>query len=195
MNSPLSSSLSNPLTCRLGIVCTSIGHQIWKILSLCSIYFLLSLWDTYESTFSNSTQVNLCCVIPVSITDAVIYFWIFQCLFRTIQELSEKKQSGKLIVFTRLRNILISVIVLSSLYNLSFSYIFLKRLEELWKVQWFFYQGVWCCFYFFIICSITVGSFKPLLIYRYCGHQMNDLWTMPIITRLLLTKITWNMQL
>ena len=47
--------------------------------------------------------------------DAFIYFWIFQSLMDTMDELTEKKQQAKLDIFTKLRNLLVvSVVVATS---------------------------------------------------------------------------------
>ena len=96
-------------------------------------------------------------VIPASINDALIYFWILQSLMKTIDELSDKKQTSKLTIFVSLRNIIVIVIILATAYNLSFSYLIVhKVLDSIWKYQWFFNEGVWCTLYLCILCAITV---------------------------------------
>ena len=96
-------------------------------------------------------------VIPASINDALIYFWILQSLINNIEELSEKQQTSKLKIFVSLRNIIIIVIILATAYNLSFSYLIVhKVLDTIWKYQWFFNEGVWCTMYFCILCAIAV---------------------------------------
>ena len=97
-------------------------------------------------------------VIPASINDAIIYFWILQSLVNTIEELSEKQQTSKLKIFIRLRNVIVLVVVLATAYNLVFSYLIVyKVLDSIWKYQWFFNEGVWCTMYFCILCAIAVG--------------------------------------
>ena len=96
-------------------------------------------------------------VIPASINDALIYFWILQSLMKTIDELSDKKQTSKLKIFVSLRNVIIIVVVLATAYNLIFSYLIVNRvLDTIWKYQWFFNEGVWCTMYFCILCAIAV---------------------------------------
>ena len=76
---------------------------------------------------------------------------------KTIDELSDKKQTSKLKIFVSLRNIIVIVIILATAYNLSFSYLIVhKVLDTIWKYQWFFNEGVWCTMYLCILCAIAV---------------------------------------
>ena len=98
-------------------------------------------------------------IIPASALDSFIYFWILQSLLDTIQELEDKKQTGKLDVFLSLRNMIIVAVIVSTLYNVGFSYLIIeKKIDSLWKFQWFFNEGVWSAFYFVVIVVIMVGT-------------------------------------
>ena len=142
---------------RLGVTCSSLGNTMWKIVGMGCVYFVLSLWDSLVSTFSTSTSVNLLHVIPSSLMDSVIYFWILQSLLDTIEALEEKKQTSKLHIFIKLRNMIIVIVIFATLYNIFFSYIIIKKaLDFFWKYQWFFNDGVWSLFYYLILCSIMV---------------------------------------
>ena len=140
---------------RLGVSRASIDGSTWKILSMGLIYFGFSLWDSISNTFSSSSDVNMWRVIPASLVDSVIYFWILQSLLDTIQDLEDKNQTSKLAVFLSLRNMIIIVVIVSTLYNIAFSYLIVHQaLEKYWRWQWFFKDGVWSVFYFGIIGSI-----------------------------------------
>ena len=153
----------------LGVSRASIDGSAWKIVSMGIIYFGFSLWDAISNTFSTSSDVNMWRVIPASLVDSVIYFWILQSLLDTIQDLEDKNQTSKLSVFLSLRNMIIVVVVVSTLYNMAFSYLIVHQaLEKYWRWQWFFNDGVWSVFYFVIICSIMV-----LLWY---GNHRQYLW-------------------
>ena len=109
------------------------------------------------NTFSSEIKIDYLRVIPASINDALIYFWILQSLIDNIEELSEKQQTSKLKIFVSLRNVIIIVVVLATSYNLIFSYLIVNRvLDSIWKYQWFFNEGVWCTMYLCILCAITV---------------------------------------
>ena len=103
-------------------------------------------------------EVNLYRVIPATLVDSLVFFTILQSLIQTIDELTIKKQTSKVSVFLHLRTIMIVVVILTTLYNLAFSYLIMEKvLESYWKAQWFFNDGVWSCLYFFILSSIAVS--------------------------------------
>lgn len=69
--------------------------------------------------------------------DAFIYFWIFQSLMDTMDELTEKKQQAKLDIFTKLRNLLVVSVVVATSTLIVFSYIILSdNAHATWKFQW-----------------------------------------------------------
>lgn len=69
--------------------------------------------------------------------DAFIYFWIFQSLMDTMDELTEKKQQAKLDIFTKLRNLLVASVVVATSTLIVFSYIILSdKAYATWKFQW-----------------------------------------------------------
>ena len=79
---------------------------------------------------------------------------------KTIEDLKEKQQPSKLEIFLKLRNIIIVMVIFSTLYNGLFSYLIAKKaLDTFWKYQWFFNDGIWSVFYFAILTSIVVGAF------------------------------------
>ena len=141
----------------LGVTTTEL-KGIWKIILMGAVYFCFSLWDSIATTFATVTQVNLWRIIPASALDSLIYFWILQSLLDTIQDLQDKKQEGKLSVFNSLRNMIIVAVILSTVYNVAFSYLIMeKKVDSLWKYQWFFNEGVWTSFYLVVIVVIMVG--------------------------------------
>ena len=108
---------------------------------------------------STDSKVNLYRIIPASLLDSFIYFWILQSLLDTIQELEDKKQTGKLDVFISLRNIIIVAVIVSTLYNVLFSYLIMfKKIDSLWKYQWFFNDGVWTSSYLLLVAVIMVSA-------------------------------------
>ena len=142
----------------LGVSKASLAGSFWKIIAMGIVYFGFSLWDSIATTFATASQVSLYRIIPASLLDSLIYFWILQSLLDTIQELEEKKQTGKLDVFISLRNMIIVAVIISTLYNIVFSYLIVeKKVEDLWKYQWYFDDGMWSTFYLVVICVIMVG--------------------------------------
>lgn len=130
----------------------------WKIAVVAVGYFAFSLWDSLSSTFSTSSSQSSLFLVPSALIDSLIYFSILQSLMKTIEDLKEKKQTSKLEIFLRLRNMIIVMVVLSAIYNGIFSYLIAKKaLDSFWKYQWFFNDGIWSGFYFFILLAIVVG--------------------------------------
>ena len=69
--------------------------------------------------------------------DALVYFWIFQSLMDTMDELTEKKQAAKLDIFTRLRNLLVVSVVMATFTLILFSYIVVSDYAHyMWRYQW-----------------------------------------------------------
>ena len=139
----------------LGVSKASLGGTMWKIVVMGVVYFAFSLWDSIATTYSTSSEINYYRIIPASILDSFVYFWILQSLLDTIQELEERKQTGKLDVFISLRNMIIVAVIISTVYNVVFSYLILvKKIDLMWKYQWFFNDGVWSTFYLLVLCVI-----------------------------------------
>ena len=69
--------------------------------------------------------------------DAMVYFWIFQSLMDTMDELTEKKQEAKLAIFTKLRKLLVVSVVVATSTLIVFSYIIIRDYSQnIWKYQW-----------------------------------------------------------
>lgn len=147
------------LTARLGVSRASLGKTNIRVVLMGVVYFVFSFWDAVSSTFATSSDVKLWRIIPTSLIDSVFYFWILQSLLDTINNLEDQKQTSKLEVFLKLRNVIVVVVVLSTIYNIGFSYLVAtKLLESQWKYQWFFNDGIWSLFYCLIIVVIMVGN-------------------------------------
>lgn len=69
--------------------------------------------------------------------DAMVYFWVFQSLMNTMEELKHNQQNAKLAVFTRLYSLLLASVVISTLTLVAFSYIVShEESGTMWKYQW-----------------------------------------------------------
>lgn len=71
--------------------------------------------------------------------DALVYFWVFSSLMRTIDDLQQNKQNAKLAVFRRLYLLLMASVIVSTLTLVLFSYL-VKHADNLpiWKYQWLY---------------------------------------------------------
>lgn len=148
----LSRILTLEISMGLGISKPSIGNTVYKIYLLAIVFFVLSFWESYASTFSPNYDISYWRVIPASIVDAIWYFWIVVSLLDTLQELEDKKQTAKLSIFLKFRNLIIVALIVSSIYTIIFGYLFIDESVEIdWKYQWFYNEGIWNLFYLLIL--------------------------------------------
>ena len=123
---------------------------------------ITSFWDGYSIMYPPQTdKLESVRLVVTSAVDAVIYFAIFQNLMNTMDELTEKRQDAKLEIFTKLRNLLLVSVVISTVTLLLFSYIVLKDLSHsLWRYQWIMNDGIWTVYYFVLFVAIMI-MWKP----------------------------------
>lgn len=145
------------LISRLGVSRATLGGEFWTILLLGILLFVFTLWDGISSTFKTASRRNLWRIIPSAMVSITMYAWILKSLQSTIEELETRKQTGKLQVFVQLRRVIITVVILSMLYNIAYSYVIIKEIiNSLWKYQWFFNDGVWSVYHLGITICIMV---------------------------------------
>ena len=152
----------------MGISKPSIGNTVYKIYLLAIVFFVLSFWESYASTFSPNYDISYWRVIPASMyvvkgirslssVDAIWYFWIVVSLLDTLQELEDKKQTAKLSIFLKFRNLIIVALIVSSIYTIIFGYLFIDESIAIdWKYQWFYNEGIWNLFYLLILIYMLV---------------------------------------
>lgn len=132
----------------LGISCASIPESTLKLGVFAATYFLINCWDSYVSLnppvgdLSNKIRIYITAgwARAAAVTrsmDAMVYFWVFQSLMNTMEELKQNQQNAKLAVFTRLYTLLLVSVVVSTLTLVVFSY-FVSHEESgtMWKYQW-----------------------------------------------------------
>ena len=143
--------------CRPSIANASFSLVVYSI-----AYMITSFWDGYSIMYPPQTdKLESVSLVVTSAVDAVIYFAIFQNLMNTMDELTEKRQDAKLEIFTKLRNLLLVSVVISTVTLLLFSYIVLKDLSHsLWRYQWIMNDGIWTVYYFVLFVAIMI-MWKP----------------------------------
>lgn len=97
--------------------------------------------------------------------DALVYFWIFQSLMDTMDELTDKKQDAKLAIFTKLRNLLIVSVVVATTTLIIFSYIIVTDYSRnVWKIQWLYVFSSFIIHYSLQTKNTPKGCFLFLLL-------------------------------
>jgi len=85
----------------------------------------------------------LFCLLPVSLLNGVIFYWVFAALSNLIESLQDRRQDAKLLVFRRLWGILVmslSIATLTLLYHV-FHMSGRDSLSE-WKDEWLYSDGI-----------------------------------------------------
>ncbi|KAM7453215.1 hypothetical protein BLSTO_06042, partial [Blastocystis sp. subtype 1] len=114
----------------------------------------VTLWDALASAFAPARSAAIH-TIPAGVANAALYGWAFAALFRTLRELEEKKQTSKLQLFLRLRNVLCGGVLVAAAYTAAFGVATVRGAEGLWRIQWFCEDGVWALFFFLTLCCIA----------------------------------------
>lgn len=126
----------------------ALGTETCKFVCFGVCYFLVSFWDAFCTTYPTTNKTME--IIRLFVTsgwarraaltrrlDALAYFWIFQSLMDTMEELAEKKQVAKLEIFSKLRTLLVVSVVLATATLIGFSYIVVyDYARTVWKYQW-----------------------------------------------------------
>jgi len=104
--------------------------------------YVRELTLSYRHSHALSTQFILLCLMPVSLLNGSIFYWIFMALSGLINSLKERQQSAKLQLFQRLFKLL-TFAMLATVVSLIFQICDLSRSISLrWKYQWFLQDGV-----------------------------------------------------
>jgi len=117
-----------------------------KIQGLCFFYIVLVFIRETVLSFRNSHSLSmafvLLCLLPVSVLNGVIFYWVFTALSSLIESLKERGQTEKLILFERLWKFLIWTLA-AAMFTLLFQIFNLtKSITERWKYQWLFSDAV-----------------------------------------------------
>ncbi|KAK8833163.1 hypothetical protein WA577_002777 [Blastocystis sp. JDR] len=137
-----------------GVTRASLGPATCRVLLACLLDLFVTLWDAFASAFAPARSAAIH-TIPAGIANAALYGWAFAALFRTLRELEEKKQTSKLQLFLRLRNVLCGGVLVAAAYTAAFGVATVRGAEGLWRIQWFCEDGVWALFFFLTLCCIA----------------------------------------
>merc|ERR1719326_137550 len=119
---------------------------VLKIQAVCFMYIVLDFIRESVLSFRHSHSLSLAfvllCLLPVSLLNGGIFYWVFTALSSLMETLRDRRQFEKLALFQRLWKILIfaltvaTVTLLFQIFNLS------RSITTRWKYQWLFADGV-----------------------------------------------------
>mmetsp|Transcript_39315 Transcript_39315/g.69151 ORF Transcript_39315/g.69151 Transcript_39315/m.69151 type:complete len:510 (-) Transcript_39315:79-1608(-) len=119
---------------------------IMKIQAVCFLYIVLDFIRESVLSFRHSHSLSLAfvllCLLPVSLLNGGIFYWVFTALSSLMETLRDRRQFEKLALFQRLWKILIFALAVATatllfqIFNLS------RSITTRWKYQWLFADGV-----------------------------------------------------
>lgn len=149
-----------------GVVRPSLGEDMNRVLYLGGTYFVLSLVYTLITSFSGSSKfvgdptydfMSLI-VFLLAVVDTTFYIWIFTSINNLMTSLAARKQGVKYMLYRNFRGVLITLLVLTCLWALYGSALFLNDsngTNKNWREKWTV-DALWELIYFLIFAAIAV---------------------------------------
>lgn len=142
-----------------GIVKPTLGDSFNTIAALGGLYFFFSaVQRIYELSSHTSaiTFMQYVTMLPVAALDLVFFIWTFRSLGDVISQLESREQGAKLALYQRFRRILVSMMVLASIWSLAYLFIVVSgRINEDWESRWIF-DGFFDGLYLLVLVSIMI---------------------------------------
>jgi len=120
-------------------------RTILKIQAISLLYIVLDFIRETVLSFRHSHTLTmtfvLLCLLPVSLLNGAIFYWIFSALSGLIETLKERRQAEKLILFQRLWKLLVVAMGLASLTLIWQIFDLSRSITIRWHYQWLFADG------------------------------------------------------
>lgn len=131
---------------------------ILRIQVLCFFYIVLDFIREAVLSFRHSHSLSLAfvllCLLPVSLLNGAIFYWVFTALSSLMETLKERCQFEKLLLFQRLWKILILALSVAT-FTLLFQIFNLSRdITARWKYQWLLTDGVSHGLFLFVLAAM-----------------------------------------
>ena len=141
-----------------GVVRPTLGNVAYRVMALGLVYFVLAATLDVASNVSKLSQLSvssrLLLIIPMALLDAFFYWWLFSGLARTLQQLSSRRQSAKLLLYRRFSHVLLAAVVASTLWvGWQMAVIVSASLDARWHQLWVF-DAFWHVLYFMVLLAI-----------------------------------------
>eukprot|EP00045_Choanoeca_perplexa_P007623 m.69989 g.69989 ORF g.69989 m.69989 type:complete len:575 (+) comp14147_c0_seq1:110-1834(+) len=143
-----------------GIVKPRIGNSFKQIVALgLSYYFFAAAYGVTHAlgkTESAENKTEMMVVVPLSILDAAICWWIFMSLAHTMKILSLRNNESKLLLYTRFQWALIACVaatIIFATWTITEHLKVNKDDEPDWRNQWWL-EGYWHLLFFCILVVI-----------------------------------------
>jgi hypothetical protein len=126
-----------------GIVKPSLGDSFNNVVGLGGLFFFSAIIQRiYELSIHTSSEITFMqyvTILRVAVFDLVFFFWIMRSLNDVIGQLEKREQGPKLLLYRRFRLILITTMVLASIWSLIYSFIVIPgKISQDWESRWLF---------------------------------------------------------
>lgn len=95
-----------------------------------------------QRTHSVSLLFTVLCLVPVSLLNGIIFYWVFSALSSLMETLREHRQTDKLVLFRRLWHILVGSVSVAAVATLFQFFDLARDNTSRWRYQWIFADGV-----------------------------------------------------
>ncbi|CEM16625.1 unnamed protein product [Vitrella brassicaformis CCMP3155] len=122
---------------------------VYTILDTCRLVVL-----NYGSSHAFNFAFVLMCLFPVSLLNAILFYWIFTSLSALIMKLRARKQTEKLLLFTRLWNVLVMSLIIAAaalIYQITY---LSQNVTARWQSQWLLTDGISHLLFLFVLVAI-----------------------------------------
>jgi hypothetical protein len=119
---------------------------ILKIQAVCFLYIVLDFIREAVLSFRHSHSLSLVfvllCLLPVSLLNGGIFYWVFTALSGLMETLKERRQFEKLNLFEKLWKVLVAALAVATLTLLLQIFNLSRSITTRWKYQWLFADAV-----------------------------------------------------
>ncbi|CAK0879963.1 unnamed protein product, partial [Prorocentrum cordatum] len=142
-----------------GVTRPFLDHQvILKLQVLCLLYIVLDFIResvlSFRHSYSLSLTFVLLCLLPVSLLNGAIFYWVFTALSSLMETLRERRQTEKLVLFQRLWKILIAALTLATCTLLFQIFNISRSITSRWKYQWLLTDGITHALFLFVLAAM-----------------------------------------
>ncbi|KND04592.1 uncharacterized protein SPPG_00311 [Spizellomyces punctatus DAOM BR117] len=131
-----------------GVVRPTLGRTMKKCVYLACVHFACGIVYAASSllVIDITIWVLLFCVMPLSITMTIFYFWILNGITQSMAHLENRRQAVKLQMYRRLWRLLVASVAVIILMFIVDTVFFMDRdspnwLPDHWQVRWFLLDG------------------------------------------------------
>mmetsp|Transcript_28818 Transcript_28818/g.79426 ORF Transcript_28818/g.79426 Transcript_28818/m.79426 type:complete len:517 (-) Transcript_28818:207-1757(-) len=121
-------------------------QALMKIKAISTMYIILGFLRETALSFRHSHSLSLgfvvVCLLPVSLLNGGIFYWIFSALSNLIETLKERQQQEKLSIFQTLWWVLVTSLGFAGLMMVFQIMDVSSSITTTWKYQWLFSDGV-----------------------------------------------------